>query len=121
MGQLLGVVCRHALYDRFQNDALRRVGYHFSNIVDFNAVLFQVILVQRDFFLVPPDMVRFPNDQCVKDVLRGVGQHQPELLPVIVPAGLRPVAVFMDNGLSASRRVFLRLGQLAFNRLPPCW
>ena len=117
LGQLLGVIGRHALDDRLQNNALRGVGNHLGNVVYFHTVLFQVVLIQRDFFLIASDAVCFPDDQGVKGVLGGVGQHELKLLPVVIAARLRPVAVFVDDGQPVGVRVFLCLSKLAFNGL----
>jgi len=61
--------------------------------VDLYAILFQMILVEGNFFFVASDAVGLPHNQMVKGVLGRISKHELELLPVIVSARLCPVAV----------------------------
>ena len=72
---------RHSLNDRLQNNALRRIGDRFGNIVDINAVLLEMIFIKRNLLLVAPDAVGFPDDQRIKAVLCGIREHALEPLP----------------------------------------
>ena len=117
LGKLLRVVGRHAFNDGFKDNALRCIWDRFSDIVDFNAALFEPVLVERDLFLVAADAVRLPDDQCVKGMLGRVRKHQLKLFAVVVPAGHGAVTVFADDCQVVGRGKFLRFRKLSLNGL----
>ena len=117
MRELLRVIGRHSLNDRLQNNALRRIGDRFGNIVDLNAVLFEMILIKRDLLLVAPDAVGFPDDQRIEAMLCGICKHALKLLSVVILSRLCSVAVFEKDGKAVRLSVFPRLRKLALDGL----
>ena len=119
LGELEGVILRHALQHAFQNDAFRGVRDAFGGVYDFDAVLLAAVLVERDLFLVAPHAVHFPEDQYSGAQSFQFPQHQLELVPVVVGAGHGPVRVFLDDGVAIGLGPALRLGPLALDGLLP--
>ena len=47
----------------------------------------------------------------------GIGQHPLKFFSVIVAPGHRPISIDVDNRVAMLLRIFLRCGDLPFNRL----
>ena len=107
-GQLNGIVFRHPLQNRLQNDALWGIRDTLRSIEYLDAVLFASIFFEGDLFPVAPKAVDLPDNDRLKLVLCRVLQHLLELLPVVISACLCPVDILMDGWCSC---VLRRIGR----------
>lgn len=116
-GKLNRVVLGHSLQYRLQDNALRGVRDALRRVENFDSVLLATVLVERDLFSVSAKSVDFPDDNGFELVLGRILQHLLKLLPVIVSPRLRPVNVFVNNGVVVLFRKFVGGGQLPFDGL----
>ena len=117
--QLGGVVFRHALQKRFQDDALWSVGNILGGGEDLDVVFFELRFVPGAVVTVPGKSVQLPDQDHIKQTLGAVLYHPLEIRTVVSLGGQGPVNVGADN----SDLIFLAIGgtlpQLALNAFLP--
>lgn len=117
LGELKGIVFRHAFQHRIQNDALRPFRHFLGHALHTDAVFAAAVTVEGDLLPVAAETVDFPQKDDAELVLGRVGQHLLELLPVVVAAGHGPVGVGVYDGVALAHGVGLRCGNLPLDGL----
>ena len=115
LGQLGGVVFRHALQHTFQNNALRALGNVLRGRQHLNAIFPKLGFIVGAVVAVTGEAVKFPDDDNIKEALGAVLNHALEVRAVVSLGRHSPVNVCPQDAYIVLLAVGRTFPQLALN------